>query len=73
MGNQKFIILIVKNGKTIRGNYKYKGDYSHLKNGMKIDLRGTTTAQYYKIKNAFQKAVNMGKVKKLYCDGKPKE
>jgi hypothetical protein len=52
------------------------GDYSHIKNGMTIDLSGTTKDQYNTIKGAFQKAIDSSdkdNLKKVYFTGGPKQ
>jgi RHS repeat-associated protein len=50
------------------------GDYRNVKNGMSVDLTGTTTGQYNQIKGAFQKAVNTNdKVSKIFLIGKPED
>ncbi|WP_233268921.1 DUF6443 domain-containing protein [Mucilaginibacter lacusdianchii] len=51
------------------------GDYSHLKNGVTIDLTGTTKEQYNMITGAYQNAVNASdkdNLKKVYFTGGPK-
>jgi uncharacterized protein YjbJ (UPF0337 family) len=50
------------------------GDYSNLKEGMTLNLSGTSKQQYAKIKAAFQKAVNASStdnLTKIYFKGKP--
>jgi RHS repeat-associated protein len=48
------------------------GNYNNVKNGMTIDVTGTTAAQYNQIREGFQKAVD-GTSNKVILVGKPQE
>jgi hypothetical protein len=49
------------------------GNYSHLTDGMKVDVTGTTKAQYSTIKSAFQAAMKAQGIKRITFTGIPNE
>ena len=46
------------------------GDYSHVTQGMTIDLTGSTSKQFAQIQQSFQNAANATKMT-IYLTGKP--
>jgi hypothetical protein len=70
------VALLPVSGPQGRSLAAAKGDYSLVKNGMTVDLTGTTQDQYNTIKAGYQKAIDASSkdnLNKVYFTGAPKQ